>query len=150
MTIFFVPGLSIVISFIVEYAGTWRISVGWSWCACRTIIKSIYISHIATEAKAVVFIPDSTMRICLAIFINTSRSLVSGWCRRICWRWCWFITTCCRYVTLSTSVFRTYSIVGHFPLLVIIKIPSIMIANAIVNEDLIVTVIVSLDGTGNT
>ena len=35
-------------------------------------------------------------------------------------------------------------------MLVIVKIPSIMIANAIVNEDLIVTVIVSLYGTGNT
>lgn len=150
MTIFFVPGLSIVISSVVEYAGTWTICIRRSWCACRTIIKRVYISHIATEAKAIVFIPNGTMRICLAVFINASRSLVRGRCWRICWCLCWFITTSCRYITISTRVFRTSTIIRDFPLLIIVKVPSIMKANAIVIKDLVVTVIVSLYGTRNT
>ena len=130
---------------------TLAISVCWSWCACRTVIECVYISHIATKAKAIILEPNRTMSISLAVFINTSWCLLCcWWCRRIRRCLCRFLTAQCRYITTRTNVFSTFSVVRHFPLLIIVKVPSIMIANASVVEYSIITVIVSLNSSRNT
>ena len=148
MTAILVPRFSIIISIVVKNTRTWTVSSGClSGCTCGTVIKSVYISHVATKAKAIVFEPNSSMRVSLTIFIDAPRSFFCSWRCRICWWRCRFITTCNRHIATRANVFVTFFVIGNLPLLMIIKVPSIVIANSRIVEDAIITAVVSLYST---